>query len=80
MSSQELSSRTTTDRDGTTRREFLGNLAATAASTAVLGTAAHAFAADLAARSRGTKDQTRRGRLRRPRGLARRPLPEKRRL
>ncbi|MGO9112620.1 MAG: Gfo/Idh/MocA family protein [Thermoguttaceae bacterium] len=45
MSSQGLSSRTTTDRDGTTRRAFLGNLAASAASTAVLGAAAHAFAA-----------------------------------
>lgn len=44
MSSQDPTACKPADREGATRREFLGNLAATAAATAVLGTAARAFA------------------------------------
>lgn len=44
MSNESPSACKTADRDGATRREFLGKLAATAASTAVLGTVAHALA------------------------------------
>jgi predicted dehydrogenase len=44
MSKQSLSVRKTADGDGATRREFLGSLAVTAASTAILGTTAHALA------------------------------------
>ena len=44
MSCRNPSACQTADRQGATRRKFLGNLAATAAATAVLGTAADALA------------------------------------
>ena len=45
MSKQSPPVSKTADGDGATRREFLGNLAAAAASTAIFGTTAHALAA-----------------------------------
>ncbi len=55
MSKQSPSVRKTADGDGATRREFLGSLAVTAASTAILGTTAHALADPVAPTKRKIK-------------------------
>ena len=77
MSKQSPSTGKTADGDAATRREFLANLAVTAASTAILGTTAQALADPVADEA---EDQAWGGRLRRPRRLARRSVPKTRRL